>query len=191
MTIRGLHSCQKKNTPYIGDVKTFLIEERVGQSGKKWIKIKSAPADQGGRPYEVMSVAATDYSDAHGNVSFNLEIEPQNAPQTHQEAPGNVATGGGYEDRGHRIERQHSQHMAIQYAVLKGLTEITPKDMMALIDWFQRDVGRVPTPPKSKARPEPAGIIDPEVIDDYVATQSRQNHSQATEPGSNDEGDAF
>jgi hypothetical protein len=175
--ISGLHSCTVGNTPYVGDVKLFVIEQRIGKSGKPWTKITNASADMGGRPHEVMSVTKTDYTDAHGHISFNMEIQPVTIPedrskgavpvQTVQQSSGNAPqtrpNGGGYEDRGNRIERQHSQEMAIRYAALKGLKDITPKDMVALIDWFARDVSRTPAPPKIKAKPEPQEDEAPQI----------------------------
>lgn len=79
---------QKKTTPVprVGEIKRFVLEERVGKSGKAWTKIKNAK-DGEGAAYEVMSVTATGWESDIGNVSFNLEIEPftgqaPKAPQT-------------------------------------------------------------------------------------------------------------
>ncbi len=90
-TISGLHTCKKGNEPKAGDVKTFVIEHKTGKSGKPYIKIKSAGADYGGTPHRIVSASQTDFVDAHGNLSFNLEVEaagdsaesgPRQAPQS-------------------------------------------------------------------------------------------------------------
>lgn len=74
-TLNGLHSCKPQNEPKQGEIKTFVIEQRKGKSGKDYLKIKSAGAQFGGTPYRILSAEPTGYTDDHGNVSFNLEIE--------------------------------------------------------------------------------------------------------------------
>ncbi len=61
----------------------------------------------------------------------------------------------GNDDRSNRIERQHSQEMAIRYAALKGLTTIDSNDLRTLIDWFQRDIGHVPASKAPPPTPQP------------------------------------
>src|SRR5437868_13875516 len=75
-TLNGLHSCKPGNDPIAGQVKTFTIDHRTSKTGKPWLKIKSAPPDQGGQPYRIVSAEKTDFVDNHGNVSYNVEIEP-------------------------------------------------------------------------------------------------------------------
>jgi hypothetical protein len=59
-------------------------------------------------------------------------------------------SGNGNDDRSNRIERQHSQEMALRYLVMQGGL---PKDsvhaakLREMIDWFQRDIGRLPGKP--------------------------------------------
>ena len=55
------------------------------------------------------------------------------------------------DDRSNRIERQHSQEMAIRYAAYSGL-KLKTDELRSLIDWFQRDIGRSPENP---VKPEP------------------------------------
>ncbi len=74
-TINGLHSCKPGNDPQIGQVKLFVIENRKGKSGKPYIKIRSANAENGGTPHRILNAEKTDFVDQHGNISFNLEIE--------------------------------------------------------------------------------------------------------------------
>ncbi len=74
-TINGLHSCIPGNDPVIGQVKLFVIEHRKGKSGKPYIKIRSANAENGGTPHRILNAEKTDFVDQHGNISFNLEVE--------------------------------------------------------------------------------------------------------------------
>ncbi len=68
---------QKPNSPIptCGSRKEFVWQERIGKSGKPWIKIKNAQ-DGEGQLCEILSVAKTDYIDSHGNISFNIEFNP-------------------------------------------------------------------------------------------------------------------
>lgn len=75
-TINGLHSCKPNHQPIEGDIKTFVVEQRQGKSGKPYLKIKSEKEEYGGRPFKIISAKKTDFVDAHGNLSFNLELEP-------------------------------------------------------------------------------------------------------------------
>ena len=83
--IEGLHTCKPINTPHPDDIKTFLVTNETSQrTGNQWTKIVGKPPDQGGRPYKVISVKPTGRKDNYGNVSYNLEISPTDAPPTHQ-----------------------------------------------------------------------------------------------------------
>ena len=76
-TIRGLHTCRPSNVPNVGQIKCFQIIEQPTRSGDKtYTKIKSGKPEEGGQFYMVMSAEKTDYSDQHGNISLNLELEP-------------------------------------------------------------------------------------------------------------------
>jgi hypothetical protein len=84
--ISGLHTCKPGNTPSVNQIKTFLVTEETSQrTGNRWIKIRSAAPDKGGQHYKVLSIRPTGTSDAHGNVSFNLEIEKAEAPPVPQQ----------------------------------------------------------------------------------------------------------
>lgn len=176
--MNGLHSCKPGNEPQVGQVKNFVVISNPANGGKKaWTKIKSASADQGGKPYKITSVKPTGFTDSYGNVSFNLDLEPANGssdPSSHQPHPAASALGRGiskppssnvgkegYWDRKEaadiakqpRIERQHAQEMAIRYCALKGTT-LTTEELRTLIDWFQRDVGHVPDSAKQETPPD-------------------------------------
>ncbi len=79
-TINGLHSCKPGNDPVVGQVKLFVIEHRKGKSGKPYIKIRSANAENGGTPHRILGAEKTDFVDQHGNISFNLEVEASSSP---------------------------------------------------------------------------------------------------------------
>jgi hypothetical protein len=144
--ISGLHSCKPGNEPVVGQVKTFTVEQRTAASGKAWTKIKGTPADQGGVPFKITSVKPTGHTDSYGNVSFNLEIEPTaegaTQPQPKLAAGGQIQTYGN-DDRSNRIERQHSQEMALRYLAITK-KECNAENLRPLIDWFQRDISRTP-----------------------------------------------
>jgi hypothetical protein len=99
-----------------------------------------------------------------------------NGPPRTQAAPQRANGGTSSDDRSNRIERQHSQEMAIRYAALKQLKDITPHDMVALIDWFARDVGRMPAPPQAKA-----AVPQPE-MDEEMMPQGDADEPECEEP---------
>jgi hypothetical protein len=172
--MNGLHACKPGNEPQVGQVKTFVVEQRTGKSGKAYTKIKSASADMGGQPYRITAAKPTGHTDSYGNVSFNLDIEPANgsAPATsappspyQQSAPKDPRSNGGgkegYWERKEaadiakqpRIERQHAQEMALRYFDLDTVpdNQLPPKleKLREMIDWFQKDVGHVPAATES------------------------------------------
>lgn len=87
-------------------------------------------------------------------------------PERHtppQELP--VTRSGGapgaeyWDNRNHRIERQHSQEMALRFFALntsyQGWKPPTTKQLCDMISWFQRDIGREPAmPDRETAQPE-------------------------------------
>ncbi len=81
-TINGLHSCKPGNDPVVGQVKLFVIEHRQGKSGKPYIKIKSANAENGGTPHRILGAEKTDFVDKYGNHSYNLEVEASSSAPT-------------------------------------------------------------------------------------------------------------
>jgi hypothetical protein len=124
--IRGLHTCKPQNTPKVGEIKNFVVLH-MGN----YTKIKSRPPDEGGAAYMIMTVAKTDYSDQHGNVSFNLEIEPVSsggteatvvqrtvsppAPAAFDPAPLFRIPAQSQDDRSARIERQSARRDAVEF----------------------------------------------------------------------------
>lgn len=155
-TITGLHRCQPKNEPEVGQVKTFLVIRNPARNGKKaWIAIKSAPEDKGGTPYKIVDIVPTGWEpDTYGNVSYNLEIEP--TPEAYEcaipqkrsvnapESP--VRSFNGLDERQRAIIRQHSQSMALEVLKLKvtlnelTVEDLTPAKLRALADYFDADV---------------------------------------------------
>ena len=144
MSLRGLINQKPGRDPQVGQVKLFTIEQRISAKGNPWNKIKNSTQEDGGQPYKILKVEPTGNEDRHGNIGFNLEIEPTDeqlaqtaapAPQSANHAPrGSVGmTKDDYwerkEDRDRerdardvakqpRIERQHAQEMALRLATL-------------------------------------------------------------------------
>lgn len=167
----GLHSCKPGNEPQVGQVKTFLVQQMTGKSGNPYTKIKSANAENGGQPYKITKVSPTGHTDSYGNISFNIEIEPSSGSVSggHTEQRGNaqagVASTRNVDDRSNRIERQHSQEMALRYLTIKisGGEATASHDtqlLRGLIDWFQRDIGRLP---EAAAKPKPQRTVDDQI----------------------------
>lgn len=153
--MNGLLTQKPGREPVAGETKLFLVEQRQSANGTAWTKVKNATADQGGVPYRVISVKPTGRTDQYGNISMNIEIEPSDgAPQAQLPAQRAFAPSSG-DDRSQRIERQHSQHMALLHIAAKGSGFPDTEALRALIDWYHRDVGRMPAPPTAKAQPEP------------------------------------
>jgi hypothetical protein len=149
--LNGLHSCKPGNEPVVGQVKTFVVQQMTGKSGKPYTKIKSASVDAGGQPYTITKVSPTGHTDSYGNISFNLDIEPAGAQEgtAPQSPPARQSNGGGtYGGRSpetqERIERQHSQEMALRWFAMIGGIPGDAKDytakIRAMTDWFQRDI---------------------------------------------------
>jgi len=78
-TINGLLTQKPGRDPQQGEIKLFTIEHRKGKSGKPYIKVKNATAEQGGQPYRILSAEKTDFVDQHGNISFSVEVEATTA----------------------------------------------------------------------------------------------------------------
>src|SRR6516225_1094249 len=87
--VRGLHCCKPANTPKVGQVKKFVLIDNGD-----WTKIKNPDTRSGeiGVAYTIVSVEQTDYSDAHGNVSFNLDLEPAGGGVARQPGEAQPAT---------------------------------------------------------------------------------------------------
>jgi len=141
-TMKYFHVCKPGNAPTVGQVKSFII------SGDR---IKSRKAEDGGQNYKIVSAIQRDsYRDSYDNVGYDIEVEPATGQQSAQ-APQQRATGGnGNDDRSNRIERQHSQHMAVltvQMLVAQGVIstlEEAKAKIKDLTDYFQRDVSKSP-----------------------------------------------
>lgn len=74
--ISGLLSVKPKNTPVVGTTRSFKWEEKVGSSGNPYIKVNSAAPDKGGTPCQIIRAEPTGYTDSHGNISFNVDLQP-------------------------------------------------------------------------------------------------------------------
>lgn len=149
----GKHVCKPENQPQIGQVKNLIV---LGD------KIKNKKPDEGGQPYRIVSVTPDPtYSDNYNNVAFHIEIEPETGQQSTQAAPQQTVRPFPSDDRGNRIERQHSQEMAIRWITLLTTLGVmppedvkTPKKLRETIDFFHRDVARLPSS-TTTTEPEP------------------------------------
>ena len=137
--ISGFHVCKPANAPTVGQTKTFTVNGD---------RIRSKSAQDGGQSYNVVSVAPREsYKDSYGNSGYDIEIEPQNGSQASKDATQSAGNSGWSDNRSNRIERQHSQSVAIEYwTLLASGGGITPEDckdtkkLRAMIDWFERDI---------------------------------------------------
>ena len=82
MQIQGLITQKPGRDPQVGEVKCFTVEQRTSVSGKAWTKFKNSIPDKGGSMYKILSVKPTGFEDQHGNISFNLSVEPTTAAPT-------------------------------------------------------------------------------------------------------------
>lgn len=164
--MKGLLS-QKPDSapPQVGEQRRFTIEQRVSKAGKAWTKLKNAMNGEG-TLCDVTAVRKTDFVDSHDNVSFNVEFETSGVKEPKPTHQGTSPARQGQDDRSSRIERQHSQEMCLRYLAIKVsvvqgedlkkmLQMPTTEDLRALIDWFQRDVGHVPSTPAAQQQSEP------------------------------------
>lgn len=167
-TINGLHSCKPENSPVVGEIKTFVIEQHTSKkSGKPYLKIKSAGVDYGGEPYRILSAKPTNFTDARGNISFSLEVEEavlghiDRAAASESTGEANISPAGrqdllpdhspvrpysALDERQRAIIRQHSQSMAVEVLKLKvtlnelTVEDLTPSKLRQLADYFDNDV---------------------------------------------------
>lgn len=155
MKVSGLLT-QKPETaaPQVGARSRFTWSQQTAKSGKAWTKVKNAKNGEGSL-CEVTSVRKTDHVDSYGNVSFNVEFETI----AEQGQPAGAPSQG--DNRSARIERQHSQEMALRLVTLDpdwANAKLDLKKLRWFIDWFQKDIGRMPeAEPKPEPKPEPAG----------------------------------
>lgn len=116
---------------------------------------------------EWFTKATTAIPQAGQKLEGDLEFDSQYNSWKFKKAQGGFGGGGGAKrppEENARIVRQHSQEMALRYAVAKAAAgqlpdNFKPNDMVAIIDWFDRDAwdGSInPTgahPPKFIQRP--------------------------------------
>lgn len=145
--ISGLHTCKPKNAPSVGQVKAFICEDRGN-----YIKLRNPDNKKGevGAFYRVTSAEKTNYSDAHGNISFNLDLEPAEAPAPQQTAPpangtrvhnaspaaaapsgpgtGWPAPGGNREQKQYDSVDQHLMRSANLYVLCLGVASTVIRD---------------------------------------------------------------
>lgn len=120
---------------------TYVVETESGEfKGKPWTKIKTSKLVNGsGNGASKPNVT----SSAHHVDGRSEPVTSKDAYWTRKEQ-NDLA-------KQPRIERQHAQEMALRYFHIRGTI---PEDNMtavrAMVDWFQRDVGHVPTAPVTR-----------------------------------------
>ena len=165
--INGLLSQKPESkNPTVGDTKCFIIEQRISQSGKAWNKVRNAKPEDGGQWYRIMSANNTHRQDSYGNISFNVGLEPGQAPVQPQSSSGTKdsywesKTEREIENQP-RFERRHAQTMAVQLVAAcpsivqdeKG--KVSMKKLRWYINWFVKDIG---SPPLERIAPTPEEI---------------------------------
>lgn len=144
-------------------ISVSVKKQGVGRKGA-WTMYE-AVLDNGTKAsgFDLVAVGDTVSVEQQGQY-LNYKKSANGAPQA--QAPRQQAPwAGSSDDRSNRIERQHSQEMAIRTADLmltNGMIS-TPEELKAklkeLTDYYQRDVGRSPA-----ERPMPRSIDVPEDI---------------------------
>jgi hypothetical protein len=149
--ISGLLS-QKPDTPIpmVGQKKYFTWQPKRGKTGYPWIKINNANEDEG-QLCEVLTVAKTNFVDAHGNLSFNLELQPL-AEAAQPTRNGSLSKDDYWERKLEheiaktpQIMRMHSQAMALEILKLKvtlnelTVEDLTPNKLRSIADYFDND----------------------------------------------------
>jgi hypothetical protein len=108
-----------------------------------------------------------DNGDCLNDKGYPTSVWPQRrgvAPAQRRQRPGASTTAppaqrNNNDERSNRIERQHSQAMALKYCELSQIDPSDTKKLVELISWFQRDIGRSPAKPQpAAAAPEPAQL---------------------------------
>jgi hypothetical protein len=154
-TYTGLLS-QKPTSPAprAGEQRYFSWQNKTSKKGNDWIKVKNEQADYGGQLCEIISSEQTDYKDAHGNVSFNVEFSPitngapnnQKAAESYVERNPPLKPAELLDARQRAIIRQHSQAMSLKVLELKcmlgqlAIEDLTPSKLKTLADYFDNDV---------------------------------------------------
>lgn len=165
--------------PTVGAKLPLKWQQRTSANGKTWIKVNNATLEDG-QLCRILRSTKTDYSDSYGNVSFNLEFEPVvgggGDGRRVASAP-SQATQIDPAERSHRIERQHSQEMALRYFALQSpLAELPDtKKLREMISWFQRDIGHSPERENKTAEPEP----EPEP--DHAPSEEQEGYDREDE----------
>jgi len=87
--LSGLLTQKPGRDPEPGQIKCYLVEKRTSANGTDWLKVKNSTPDKGGSNYRIVAVQPTDFTDAHGNISFSIQLEPAQtvAPMTPQSMP--------------------------------------------------------------------------------------------------------
>ena len=162
MQIQGLITQKPGRDPQVGEVKCFTVEQRTSVSGKAWTKLKNSIPDKGGSMYKILSVKPTGFEDQHGNISFNLSVEPTSA------APTMPATRSGTAPATKEPVRPYLMRcvnlLRLCHDAAKALDLTDGEDARSLFITMQRE-GYVPLMPDRPMKEE-APVEHPELIEE-------------------------
>lgn len=122
--------------PAAGNTQRFSWEQKTGKSGKPYIKIKNEGKDYGSA-CEVVSAEKTDFTDTHGNISFNVSFIPQDdaaggVGEARQNGSSSAATS---DERGDKIDRAVAFKGAVRVVAYEVQTgKCQPEEVAAKVE---------------------------------------------------------
>lgn len=126
--------------PQAGNTVWFEWEQREGKSGKPYMKIKNSKPEYG-QSCEVVKAEKTDFTDSHGNISFNVSFIPQDgeggvggAASSKGSAQAPPSTSDQYES----IEARSAVHGAVQLVAAGKSADQVPALADAIYGEIQR-----------------------------------------------------
>jgi hypothetical protein len=135
--------------PRVGEQRYFSWQERTGKRGNPYTHVKNEQAEYGGQLCEIISSEQTDYKDAHGNLSFNVEFTPLNGrgvqPATAASTEGpNVSPPANPVGNGLDETRRHLMQVANLYNLCVKAVNITVApnvpEALQTSEWLQAAV---------------------------------------------------
>jgi hypothetical protein len=134
------------------NVQSVEVVQGIGKDGRSWTRY-DATLDNGVKASGFEPVAAGETVEVvqkgkYLNFVKAGSARPPVVGKTWTRPPDTT------DNRSNRIERQHSQDMALMYATLKKMDAITSDELRKLINWFQRDISRSPVEEEVR-EPEP------------------------------------
>jgi|GEM_PF-6251433 len=130
----GLLTVKPGNEPEVGQTIYLTAEQRTGKSGNPYTKLTRNTEEYGGSPYTVLKAEKTDFTDSHGNVSFNVEAEPAEGATSAPESAPNTSNGrSGGDNRGEDIARAVAFKEASRQIAARGPGDPNPANVAAAV----------------------------------------------------------